>query len=188
MQVSSSGGDVVKVPNPFECFFFFDISPDKTELLGAARKNGSAPDKPIWVLSLASGQARRVGNLTGHSGAWSLDGQTIAYATGDDFTGSNDIYIAAKDGSDTRKFARIENGFVTIIRWSPDGRVLRMRYSQDVYYVWEASNDGTNLHVVSRSPGENRSYRWYNWTPDRKYSLSPSASSCKLSAVLDWTP
>jgi Tol biopolymer transport system component len=180
MQVSSSGGDVVKVPNPFECFFFFDISPDKTELLGAAEKNSSAPDKPIWVLSLASGQARRVGNLTGHAGAWSLDGQTIAYATGDDLAGSNDIFIAAKDGSDTRKLVRIENGFVMTIHWSPNGRVLRMGgFHKGVCYVWEASNDGTNLHAVSRSPGEQnpvmrqpgRPYCWYNWTPDGKYSF-----------------
>ncbi|MGA2301830.1 MAG: winged helix-turn-helix domain-containing protein [Candidatus Acidiferrum sp.] len=172
LQVSSTGGDVVKVSNPFECFFFFDISPDKTELLGGAQKNSSAPDKPIWVLSLASGQARRVGNLTGHAGTWSPDGQKIVYATGDDLTGSNDIYIAAKDGSDTRKLARIENGFVFAIHWSPDGRVLRMGGTYKLAcYLWEVSNDGTNPHEVPRAPAGNRSSCWYNWTPDGNYSL-----------------
>jgi DNA-binding winged helix-turn-helix (wHTH) protein len=166
LQVSSTGGDVVKVANPFECFFFFDISPDKTELLGSAQKGSTAPDKPIWILSLASGQARRVGNLTGHTGTWSPDGQRIAYATGDDLNGSNDIFIAARDGSDNRKLARIENGFVRVIRWSPDGRVLRMDgFHKGVCYVWEASNDGTNLHALSRT-APNRPSCWYNWTPD----------------------
>jgi len=172
MQVSSTGGDVVKVPNPFECFCFYDISPDKTELLGGATKNSTAPDKPLWILSLASGQARRVGSLTGHTGTWSRDGQQIVYATGDDLNGGNDIDIAAKDGSDTRKLVRIENGYVTNVRWSPDGRVLRMTgYHNDACDLWEMSADGTNLHKLQRSPAGNRSSCWCNWTPDGKYSL-----------------
>jgi Tol biopolymer transport system component/DNA-binding winged helix-turn-helix (wHTH) protein len=176
LQVSSKGGEVVKVPNPFDCFLFFEISPDKTELLGAPLKNESAPDKPIWVLSLTSGQARRVGNLTGHAAAWSPDGQRIAYATGNDFTGSdgNDIYITAKDGSDARKLTRIENGFVVIMHWSPDGKVLRMagHYKGGECMTWDVSNDGTNLHVVTLSAGKNRPAPcWYNWTPDGRYSL-----------------
>jgi DNA-binding winged helix-turn-helix (wHTH) protein len=100
VQVSSVGGDVTKVPNPFVCFSISDISPDKTELLGVSVTNGLGPNHPLWVFSIASGQARRVGNLTGHAGAWSPDGQRIVYAI--DESGGSDLYIAAKDDSEAR--------------------------------------------------------------------------------------
>lgn len=175
VQVSSGGGDVVKVstPFPFACFSIFDISPDKTELLGVSflQGNGIAPDQPLLVLSIASGMARRLGNLVGHAGAWSPDGQRIVYASGNDYSG-NDLYMAAKDGSEARKLIRIENGFVELIRWSPDGKVLRMIvWQKSSRTLWEVSSDGTNLHPLNLFPGEVRSVVDENWTPDGRYFL-----------------
>src|SRR5262252_1699740 len=63
MQVSSSGGDVANVSTPFACFSISDISPDKAELLGISTTNGIAANQPLWVLSIASGLAHRVGSL-----------------------------------------------------------------------------------------------------------------------------
>jgi Tol biopolymer transport system component/DNA-binding winged helix-turn-helix (wHTH) protein len=171
MQVSSGGGDVAKVSTPFACFSICDISPDKTELLGMATSHGIAANQPLWVLSIANGQAHRVGNVTGHAGAWSPDGERIAYAI-DEARGSSDLYIAAKDGSEARKLNRIEKGYVLLIRWSPDGKVLRMivlyRHSSS---LWEMSADGSNLHPLVQFPGENRDVSWINWTPDGRYFL-----------------
>ena len=170
-QVSSAGGDVAKVSAPFACFAISDISPDKTELLGVSVTMGIEADQPLWVLSIASGQAHRLGNLTGHAGAWSPDGQSIAYATYK-VSGGNDVYIAAKDGSQARKLVGIEKGYVAPIRWSPDGQVLRMivRYESSSS-LWEVSADGSNLHSLVQFPGENRLVTWINWTPDGKYFL-----------------
>jgi Tol biopolymer transport system component len=171
MQVSSSGGDVANVSTPFACFSISDISPDKTEVLGLSVTNGLAADQPLWVLSIASGQVHRLGNLTGHAAAWSPDGQRIVYAT-TKVAGGNDLYIAAKDGSEARKFITIENGFVLPIRWSPDGKVLRMivRY-KSASSLWEVSADGSNLHTILQFPGENRLVTWINWSPDGRYFL-----------------
>jgi Tol biopolymer transport system component/DNA-binding winged helix-turn-helix (wHTH) protein len=169
-QVSSSGGDVVILTVPFSCFPFDDISPDKTELLGTSFVNGSAWDKPLWSLSIATGQARRLGNLTGHNGGWSADGQKFAYATGNDILGPNDVYVAAKDGSNPHKLVRIEKGYVGDIRWSPDGRVLRMTVvDQNVCSLWEVSADGTNLHPMNLFPGQRLEACSGNWTADGRY-------------------
>lgn len=168
-QVSSSGGDVSKIPTPFDCFMVFAISPDRTELLGAPLKNGSPPDKPIWVLSISSGLARRLGNVVGHAGTWSPDGRKVIYATGNDDK-SNSLFIATADGSEAHPVGRIENGYVTVIRWSPNGKTWRMGVCcKTASPLWESSADGTNLHPVKLFPGQNRAIGGMDWTPGGRY-------------------
>lgn len=171
-QVSSSGGDVVKVPTPFTCFPFSSISPDKTELLGNSVTDGYAPDQPLWSLSIANSQAHRLGNLIGHSATWAPDGQRIAYATSNSASRKSDVYIAAKDGSDPQKLIGIETGFVELICWSPDGKVLRMLvWNERSSSLWEVSADGTNLHRIDLFSGQPRPISDMNWTPDGRYFL-----------------
>ena len=123
-QVSSIGGDTKAISTPFSCFRIFDISPDKTELIGVSQED-FAPDQPLWVLSLASGLAHRLGSLKGHAATWSPDGQRIAYAALAQGWTRPELYIADKDGTNTRKVAGFEKGFLTSVRWSPDGQILR---------------------------------------------------------------
>ncbi|MGC1648347.1 MAG: winged helix-turn-helix domain-containing protein [Candidatus Sulfotelmatobacter sp.] len=171
MQVSTNGGEVAKVSNPLACFVIFDISPDKTELLGAPVTSLAGPDQPLWILSIVSGLAHRVGSLNGKVAAWSPDGQRIAYATASHWEDPNELYIAAKDGSDARKLARI-SAWVSDVRWSSDGKVVRMGVSGSSGFVWEVSSDGTNLHPVHPTnllPEGNSFIGWINWTPDDRY-------------------
>lgn len=171
-QVSSRGGDVVRVPTPIACPAFFDISPDKTELLANSNIDSFAPNQPLLSVSIANGQAHRLGNLTGHAAAWSPDRQRIAYATDDAASRASDLYIAAKDGSDAQKLIKIEAGFVETIRWSPDGRVLRMLvWNERSSFLWEVSTDGTNLHRIDLFSGEPRCIVDMNWTLDGRYFL-----------------
>jgi Tol biopolymer transport system component/DNA-binding winged helix-turn-helix (wHTH) protein len=171
-QVSSGGGDVVSVPTPLTCFPFFDISPDKTELVGHSISESYASNQPLWSLSIANGQAHRLGDLTGSTAAWSPDGQRIAYATNNVASRASDLYIAAKDGSDAQKLIKIGTGFVELIRWSPDGRVLRMLvWNERSSSLWEVFSDGTNLHPIDLFSGEPRSIVDMNWTPDGTYFL-----------------
>ena len=170
-QVSASGGEVVRISSPFSCFAFSDISPGRTELLGSSQSNWTVLDQPLWGLSVASGQAHRLGNLTGHAGAWSPDGQRIAYATGNDSFGPSDVYIASKDGSEARKLVRFKKGSVSSIRWSPDGSVLRMIIWEGSDSLWEISADGTNPHRITLFPGETDKVHEQFWTPDGRYSV-----------------
>jgi len=176
VQVSSSGGDVIKLPHPSKCFIVSDISPDKTELLGGTREKSSDLDLPLWTLSLATGEAHRLGNLIGHAAAWLPDNQRITYAVGDDISGEhgNDIYIASRDGSDARKLSRIKAGFVWRMRWSPDGRVLRVGVSHQkgsFCPVLDISADGTNLQAVNLRPRGKPWGCWFDWSLDARYSL-----------------
>jgi len=173
VQVSASGGEVVKVMSPFACFSLSDISPDKTELLGISQVNGAALDQPLWSLSVASGQARRLGNLTGYSPVWSPDGQRIAYATAKDILGPSEVHVASRDGSEEQKLVRFEKNAVWPKSWSPDGKVLRMTaWEAPCSSLWEVSADGTNLHRLKLFAGEeNCEMEGQSWSPDGRYSI-----------------
>ncbi len=170
MQVSASGGEVTRVAIPFHCFAIADISPDKTELLGSSPTNNTSFDQPLYSFSVASGQAHRLGDLTGHAAAWAHDGQRIAFATGSDASQPTDVFAASKDGDGVRKLARIDKGAVITIRWSPDDRILRMIVvNQAVCSLWEVFADGANLHPLTLVP-EHEVCEAY-WTPDGRYSV-----------------
>ena len=164
-QVSASGGDAVAVSTPFACFRIFDISPDKTELVGAAQEE-FPPDQPLWTFSLASGQAHRLGSLKGHVAAWSPDGQQIAYAMGTLSATNHELYIADKDGTNARKIARFEKGYLNFVRWSPDGKILRFTVGGK---LWEVATDGTNLHLIELPFAANCPLGYVNWTADGRY-------------------
>jgi eukaryotic-like serine/threonine-protein kinase len=176
VQVSSAGGDTSAISTPFKCFRIFDISPDKTELLGVEQAADFVRDQPLWILSITSGLAHRVGSLSGHDGSWSPDGQGIAYVAGNSNELPNSLYVARKDGSDVRKLAGFQQRGLWWIRWSPDGRVLRMVVYGEIPQaasrteLWEVSADGTNLHSLVL-PAEILRLGPVNWTPDGKYFL-----------------
>jgi Tol biopolymer transport system component/DNA-binding winged helix-turn-helix (wHTH) protein len=176
-QVPASGGEVVTVSSPFACFLFSDISPDKTELLGTGTDpvNGYPIDQPLWSLSVANGQARRLGNLTGYHPVWSSDGQRIAYASAKDILGPGEVYIAAKDGSSARRLVRFEKSMVWPMSWSPAGNVLSLgvwERPRPCTSLWEVSADGTNLHRLTPFAGEeNCEVVGQSWSPDGRYSI-----------------
>ncbi|MGA8037733.1 MAG: hypothetical protein WB985_17365 [Candidatus Acidiferrales bacterium] len=179
-QVSTSGGDVADVANPLGGFNVFDISPDKAELLGAAVINPIAEDIPLWGLSVVHGLAHRIGDLNGHAAAWSHDGQRIAYVTGSVWRPPNDVYVAAKDGSQERKLARIDTGAITSILWSSDDRTLTLGVTAELHgsSLWEVSSDGTRLHLSRQLPLQ-ASCCWKGmiYGPGGKYFVAQAGSS-----------
>ena len=170
MQVSSNGGDSEAISTPFRCFQIFDISSDKAEMLGGAVQSGEQPDPdpPLWIFSLPSGPAHRVGSLKGHAAAWSPDGSQIAYLVWS--ANETDLYVAGRDGTNTQRVAELEKwfGYVCGIRWSPDGKILRFTVGGK---LWEVSVDGTNLHSIELSLVANRFIHFINWTADGRYFM-----------------
>ncbi len=170
-QVSATGGETVPIPTSLLGLGapgwrdLFDISPDGSELLLPTFFHGLTPEGPLWTLPVLGGSPRRLGNLEGHSAAWSPDGNRLAYCKG------NEIFLAKSDGSEPRRLL-MTAGISGDLRWSPDGTILRFTVSDpqtNNRSIWQASSDGGNLHPLL--PGWNNPPNECcgHWTPDGRY-------------------
>ncbi|KAK8185133.1 hypothetical protein HDK77DRAFT_316062 [Phyllosticta capitalensis] len=119
------------------------ISPDGKQLAYVSTANGYRSN--IWVMDLATGEARNLTNTpetTGESWspdghfrpAWSPDGQWIAFSsdrntqwighgngTGWEHTQELSVYVIRPDGSDFRQLATKSGYSLGSPNWSPDG-------------------------------------------------------------------
>jgi eukaryotic-like serine/threonine-protein kinase len=166
-QTAVTGGDSFPVPNSLEDTGFaniFDISADGSVLLMNTAR-GTSLDGPLWSVPVLGGSPRRLGSLEGHAGAWSPDGKLIAYCAG------NEIFVAKNDGGHPRQLLR-PGGTADDIRWSPDGSVLRFTVNDprtNYRSIWQASADGSNLHLLLPGWSEAPNECCGKWTPDGKY-------------------
>ncbi len=174
-QVSVEGGSPLPVlpldqslTNPD----ILDISPDRSNLL-VATGSGPEVERPFWVLPTVSGSPRRIGDVTGHAGAWARDGAHIVFARG------SALFLAASDGADLRKLLDTP-GIPYSIRWAPPSRDDVLRFSMlsrgaTPRSLWEVSANGTGLHPFP--PGWNRGAAEPdgddngNWTANGDYYL-----------------
>ncbi len=167
---AATGGETVAIPTTLPLGDsgrrdLFDISPDGSQLLIPTYRNDSTPEGLLWTLPILGGPARRLGNLEGHAGAWSPDGTTIAFSTG------NEIDLARSDGSAPHRLL-VTAGWSDDLSWSPGGKILRFTVTDpqtNNRSIWQASSDGSNLHPLL--PGWNSSPNECcgRWTPDGKY-------------------
>jgi Tol biopolymer transport system component/DNA-binding winged helix-turn-helix (wHTH) protein len=144
-QVPASGGEVAHVPLPFEdkILGVCDISLDRTEFLLSSWR-GWWKEEPLWAMPTTGGPARRMGSLKASFATWSPDGNSIFYSTG------KGLYRAKADGSDPRLLLSTK-GIGGPLRVSPDGKTLRFQTveeSSETNHYWEASADGSNLHLL----------------------------------------
>jgi len=107
----------------------------------------------------------------GRSGAWSPDGQLLAYSN------AGDMFLAKADGTDSRKLITTRN-FIQHLVWSPAGSHLQFdaQENKDVgpYSLWEVKVDGTDLHRLL--PGWRNSACCGRWTADGKYFVFQSSN------------
>jgi Tol biopolymer transport system component len=184
-QVSVNGGEPTPVPLPFANAEVFDISPDHTELL-VGSITGRESDEALWVVPVAGGSPRRVGDVAGSSAAWSPNGETIAYSRG------SELGLVSVDGTNPRRLASVAApALVDRVRWSSTGRVLRFtkmtRTERSENSQWEISADGSNLHELPRRPQAvpDESEGFGSWTPDGRYYVYRSYSSRGVASI--WT-
>lgn len=170
-EVSAVGGTVTTVatlPGVFPCPL--DYSQARSELLAFSCVNQS----PLWALSIPGGASpRRVGNSVIDDAAWTADGQSII------FTSGQRIEIMRADGSDPRTLATVA-GNPAFTRVSADGKILRFTLlaansvSPNFYSLWEMGTDGSNPHPLL--PGRRTASEFGgSWTPDGKYFIYGSA-------------
>jgi Tol biopolymer transport system component len=162
-----NGGETFPIPNSLEDTGFanvFDVSPDGSLLL-MNTAHGTSLDGPLWSVPVVGGSPRRLGNLEGHSGAWSPDGLRLAFSKG------NEIFVARNDGHNPRLLLTAA-GTTSDLRWSRDGSILRFTVNDphtNNRSIWQASADGSNLQPLL--PGWNPSPNECcgKWTPDGKF-------------------
>ena len=145
-----------------------DISPSHSEILvsnymGFQQELGW----PLWSLPLHEGPRRRVGDILATCAAWSPDGQEIAYVK------EHDLYRARRDGSQSRKVATLP-GPAWWLRWSPDGRHLRVTIGNPLtrlgaLSIWEVSADGQDSHLFLPAWNQPPAACCGTWTPDGRY-------------------
>jgi serine/threonine protein kinase/Tol biopolymer transport system component len=170
-EMSTSGGDPIKMQLPplsFNSPQALSLSKDGSELL-VMDGHGFPPSGPLWSVPMVGGSPRKLGDIAGQDGAWSADGEFIAYSNG------NSLFTAQADGTDARKVITVgDSGFVFYPVWSPDGNHLRFTYRATMdapEYFMEVSLDGTGLHRLlpgwTNPPDEE--YGNGGWTVDGKY-------------------
>jgi serine/threonine protein kinase/DNA-binding winged helix-turn-helix (wHTH) protein len=166
--MSLTGGEIVPVPTPFKDVTLLCGSPDGSELLLA---DGPRGDRPLWVLPVAGGSPRRLGDAVGHSGGWSSDERKIAWAN------ANDLWMSNSDGTGSRKFLSMNQGkgmSLWIGPWSPDGKRLRFgTYNAEsgTSPIWEVSADGTGRHQILPGWDDPPTLTAGTWALDGKYYL-----------------
>jgi Tol biopolymer transport system component len=136
-QVAISGGEIAPVPVAVPEPRLVDVSPDGSSFLVASFQGGLKKAYPLWSVRILGGSARHLADVV--DAAWSPDGNTVAYSTGE-----GDIHLIQSDGAEDRRLASI-GSLLTSLCWSPDGKTIRFTKDQA---LWEMSSSGANLHRV----------------------------------------
>ena len=169
MQVSTAGGESLTVTGPFPSAYLNDIAPNRSELL-VENFDELLSERRLWALSVLGGSGRRLGDVFGHDGCWSPDGQAIVYANG------RDLFVAQAHGTGSRKLVGLP-GAALWLRWSPDGSVLRFTVidpKTNSTALWEVAADGTGLHPLLPAWNDPPAECCGNWTGDGRYFVFQS--------------
>lgn len=167
-EVSASGGQTALIATPLPNGHIADISPRRSELMIAALE-GTRTELPFWIVPVPGTSSRPVASLRGHDGAWSPDGNQIAYANG------QDLYVANADGTDSHRIVTIPHpSLVRWLRWSPNGKSLRFtldEFNSNLHTLWEAAPDGKDLHPLLPGWNDSPDECCGSWTSDGRYYL-----------------
>ncbi len=175
-QVSVEGGTPLPLPLPLEQPLsnpdILDISPDRANLLVSSGAGGQV-ERPFWIVPTVGGSPRRLGDVTGHAGAWSRDGSHIVFARG------GALFVVTSDGVNSRKLLDTP-GIPYSLRWAPPSRADLLRFSVmspklGPRTLYEVAADGAGLHPFLRQwapaaaepDGDDNG----NWTANGNYYL-----------------
>jgi eukaryotic-like serine/threonine-protein kinase len=160
-QISVAGGDVVAMPALSPRMYPLSVSPDGSAIL-MSQGVGLCDTCPLWAVPTVGGSPRRLATAAGPGGAWSPDGEKLAYAD------SNNLYLADAEGTQPTKLDALPGA--TKFAWSPDGKEIRFTMG-DIFEhqrIWQVSRDGSNLHQFL--PGWNAGAQCCgSWMPDGNY-------------------
>jgi eukaryotic-like serine/threonine-protein kinase len=162
-QVSTGGGDVAAMSPPPLGMYPLSVSPDGSDLL---MSEGAVicDDCRLWAVPAVGGSPRRLADTAKGAGAWSPDGQRLAYAT------SDGLYVANTDGSQPTKLASLP-GAGRSLAWSPDGSEIRFTIGNifSTQTIWEIPSQGGKLQRFLPGWNTDSNQCCGSWTPDGNY-------------------
>jgi hypothetical protein len=173
-QVSVKGG--ITTPLPVTPLLFepdiLDVSPGRSNLL-VSGEQGEKDARPLWIVPVGGGIARRVGDVLARSAVFSRDGRRIVFAR------DTALFRINIDGTDCRELVDTRKEISNCLRWapSPGPDVLRLSvhdHANEQETLWEVAPDGTGLHPLQLGPASGAGFDSdYNgdWTPSGKYYL-----------------
>jgi DNA-binding winged helix-turn-helix (wHTH) protein/Tol biopolymer transport system component len=163
LDLSTAALKPVPLPAELASATLCDISKDSSHLL--LRGNlSSRSEQPLWVVPTAGGSAMRLGNVLAHAATWMPDGNNILVASGDD------LAIVQADSGSVTPYVKLP-GRAFSLRWSPDGRLLRltlMNPSTHTSSLWELHQGSHTAQPLLRSRMDRRFVCCGTWTADGK--------------------
>jgi len=141
------------------------LHPVRAEVL-TTNTTATGVESPLWIYPLHGGSPRRLGELTGHAGAWSPDGKRVLYANG------NELFVADGDGTSAHRMLSLPDRAFEL-RWSPRGDVVRFIFRDPktkTVSLAEAPPDGSSFRTLLSANMASGSY-FGNWTPDGRYFI-----------------
>jgi Tol biopolymer transport system component len=170
-KISVPSSDRTVVDSPFSNFQALDVSPDGSRLLISPAGQASNQNE-FWVLPMGTGNAERLGNLSGRDAAWSVDGEQLVFGKG------HVLCLAKANGTEPRELFRA-NGSVFGTGFSTDGRKIRFTVGnaeQNTTSIWEIGTDGSNPHPLVLDGMQNSNACCGSWTGDGRYYVFQSTS------------
>ena len=174
-RISESGGEASVIPFPSNRFDPLDVSRDGSRILVRQDDSGEG-QLPLWVIPTAGGPPRRLADLCAGAAAWSPDESKLAYTAG------RDLYLGNANGSNSRRLVAMPFDRPHEMRWSPDGKrirlVLREGTGDEPFdRLWEVNLSAATANRVlpgwSHDPSE-----WESggeWTPDGRFFIFAAA-------------
>jgi len=183
-QISVNGGEASTLVSALQSPRLMDISSNGSELLAAsfgpdpgASMGGKAGlnESALWGISLPSGNVQRIGDLFADAAAFAPDGQKIAIGW------NHALYVVNSDGTDQKEIAPL-SGTVSSIRWSPNGKRLRLSIMDPKTLrssLWELLKDGASLHEILGGWNPAPAECCGRWSPDGRWYVFQSTRDGK---------